>query len=140
MDSLKEPERVYAAHGDGEEQAKKSKKKKKTEREVGDDENWVQPKLRDNSEWIAQYDECYPDKILVASAKTIGRMLCEEEIDFLYYFGDLSKDQKNAAIADFEDKPNIKVLVSQATADIKTHNQSLTKTTQIASIHCGGKP
>ena len=62
---------MHAVHGDGYEQGKKSRKKK-TESEVGDDENWVQPKLRDNSEWIAQYDECYPDKILVASAKTIA--------------------------------------------------------------------
>ena len=39
-------------------------------------------------------------------------MLNEEQIPFLYYFGDLTRDQKNAAIAKFQDNPNIKVLVS----------------------------
>ncbi len=39
-------------------------------------------------------------------------MLFEEEIPFLYYFGDLLADQKQAAIDSFQTKPNIKVLVS----------------------------
>lgn len=38
-------------------------------------------------------------------------MLQEEKIPFLYYFGDLTKDQKEAAILNFQEKPNIKVLV-----------------------------
>ncbi|KAH6855854.1 P-loop containing nucleoside triphosphate hydrolase protein [Chaetomium sp. MPI-CAGE-AT-0009] len=49
----------------------------------------------------------------------IGRMLHEEDIQFLYYFGCLTKDQKEAAILNFEEKPDIKVLV--------------------ASVRCGGQ-
>ncbi|KAK3902374.1 81e4ad1c-ff53-4b31-96ff-86feb7e2e2d8 [Staphylotrichum tortipilum] len=122
---------------------KRERRKKKLRREVGDDENWAQPKMRDSSKWIREYDENYPAQELMASAKTvavknqvllwqrvapddkiiifvnwvkmgciIGRMLREEEIPFLYYFGDLSQDEKRAAIADFQDNPNIKVLIS----------------------------
>lgn len=39
-------------------------------------------------------------------------MLFEEGIGFLYYVGDMNKDQKNAAITEFQDKDHIKVLVS----------------------------
>ncbi len=39
-------------------------------------------------------------------------MLNEEQIPFLYYFGDLTREQKNAAITRFQDNPNVKVLVS----------------------------
>ncbi|AEO70728.1 uncharacterized protein THITE_2024021, partial [Thermothielavioides terrestris NRRL 8126] len=123
--------------------ARKTRKKRKKERQVGDDERWVQPKMKDRSKWIEQYDKSFPNKGLVASAKTIavknqiliwqreapddkiivfvnwaklacilGRMLYEEGIPFLYYFGDLSTDDKSGAIADFQYKPDIKVLIS----------------------------
>ncbi|KAK3294100.1 SNF2 family N-terminal domain-containing protein [Chaetomium fimeti] len=64
------------------------------------------------------------DKVIVfvnwaKLACIIGRMLHEEHIPFLYYFGDLTKDQKEAAILNFQEKPDIKVLV--------------------ASIRCGGQ-
>lgn len=39
---------------------------------MGDDENWAQPKLRDSSKWLKQYDDNYPNKDLMASAKTIA--------------------------------------------------------------------
>ena len=49
---------------------KKKQGKKHERREVGDDENWVQPKLRDRSNWIKRYDRTFPKTELVASAKT----------------------------------------------------------------------
>ncbi len=146
----------------GHQKPRRSRKKK--EKAVGDDANWVQPKMKDSSKWMERYDENYPDKILGASAKTIavknqillwqkeapddkiigtyqpehsrlsrpqlnqpstktvfvnwaklaciiGRMLNEEQIPFLYYFGDLKLDQKDAAITTFQTNPEIKILV-----------------------------
>lgn len=51
-------------------------------------------------------------------AAIIGRMLYEEELRFLYYVGDMNTEQKNAAITDFEERPDVKILVSQAAATI----------------------
>ncbi len=52
----------------------KRRKRNKTEedREVGDDYNLVQPRMKDSSKWIKQYDAGYPNKELGASAKTIA--------------------------------------------------------------------
>jgi hypothetical protein len=38
-------------------------------------------------------------------------MLFEEGIPFLYYFGDLTPEEKAAAIPDFQVNPEIKVMV-----------------------------
>lgn len=45
-------------------------------------------------------------------------MLFEEGIPFLYYFGDLGKEVKDAAIQDFQDNPDIKIMVSASTPPI----------------------
>ncbi len=45
-------------------------------------------------------------------ARILGRVLESERIKFLYYFGNLSKDQRHANIKAFESDPEIKVLVS----------------------------
>ncbi|KAL2261278.1 hypothetical protein VTK26DRAFT_4482 [Humicola hyalothermophila] len=76
------------------------------------------------SQILAWQRQAPEDKIIVfvnwaKLAGIIGRMLFEEHIPFLYYFGDMTKGQKIAAVADFEDRPEIKVL--------------------IASIRCGGQ-
>ncbi len=44
----------------------------KPAREVGDDENWLQPVMRDSSTWIKEYDDNYPHMDLMASAKTMA--------------------------------------------------------------------
>lgn len=44
----------------------------------------------------------------------IGRMLDEEEISYLYYFGDMTKQQKEAAIPEFQDNPDVKVMASHS--------------------------
>ena len=49
-------------------------------------------------------------------------MLFEEGIPFLYYFGDLGKEVKDAAIQDFQDNPDIKIMVS----DSPPHSTPLT--------------
>jgi len=51
---------------------KRKRKKTEEDREVGDDESLVQPKMRDSSKWVKQYDKSYPHKALCASAKTIA--------------------------------------------------------------------
>lgn len=58
---------------EGHKSKRKQKRKKKTEedREVGDDSNLAQPKMKDSSKWIEQYDKNYPHRPLLASAKTI---------------------------------------------------------------------
>jgi hypothetical protein len=75
IDALRQPENLLEESDDDEGHGKRSrrkKKKKKGKREVGDDENWAQPKLRDSSKWIEQYDRNYPNKDLMAGAKTIA--------------------------------------------------------------------
>jgi hypothetical protein len=153
---------------------------------VGDDENWAQPKLRDRSNWIEDYDTNYPNKELMASAKTIavknqiiiwqreapddkiigrsppspkrtasvadrklpkvfvnwaklacviGRMLSEEGVPFLYYFGDLTPEQKAAAIPDFQNHAEIKVLVWSLTPLLPYHPSSSPSTTPANHLH-----
>lgn len=43
--------------------------------------------------------------------RLVGRMLQDEKINFLYYFGSLSGSEKARAISDFSSKDNIHVLV-----------------------------
>lgn len=71
---LREPDRILGVQvDDGNDAPKAKKKRKKTEedREVGDDSNLAQPKMKDSSKWVEQYDKCYPNKRLLGSAKTI---------------------------------------------------------------------
>lgn len=42
----------------------------------------------------------------------LGRKLQEEDIGFLYYFGNMAMDTRNKAVAIFKDDKNAKVLVS----------------------------
>lgn len=68
--------------GEGGRRRKKKKGKKrrnrrrgkgeKPAREIGDDENWLQPIMRDSSNWIKEYDDNYPNQDLMASAKTMA--------------------------------------------------------------------
>lgn len=48
----------------------------------------------------------------VRLARILGRVLAEEGINFLYYFGSMTKDQRNKAVETFQDDPNAKVMVS----------------------------
>ena len=41
----------------------------------------------------------------------LGRRLSEEKIGFLYNFGYMSMKQRDTAVEDFTNKPDIKVLV-----------------------------
>ncbi|KAG7287136.1 hypothetical protein NEMBOFW57_006641 [Staphylotrichum longicolle] len=145
VDALNEPDETVDEQSEDENASRKTRRKKKKseeDREVGDDENLVQPKMKDSSKWVKEYDRNFPDKELCASAKTIavknqiliwqgeapedkiivfvnwtklgciiGRVLYEEGIRFLYSFGDLTRGQKDAAIAKFQSDPGIKVLV-----------------------------
>lgn len=78
LDVLQEPERRLSQSKDasdretGGRRRRKKRKNAETQREVGDDENLVQPKLKDSSRWIEQYDKNFPNQILLASAKTIA--------------------------------------------------------------------
>ncbi|KAK4099193.1 hypothetical protein N658DRAFT_487787 [Parathielavia hyrcaniae] len=138
-DALQQPEGGPGEQSDAEGGKKRSRRKTKKNKEhpeVGDDLNWTQPKLRDSSKWISTKNqiliwqrEAPGDKIIATTqvfvnwaklACIIGRMLSEEEIPFLYYFGDQTKEEKAAAIADFRERPEPKVLV-------------------YASIRCGGQ-
>ncbi|KAK4125866.1 hypothetical protein N657DRAFT_688527 [Parathielavia appendiculata] len=144
---------------DGGEKRSRRKKQKKEKREVGDDDNWAQRKLRDRSKWIEQYSNNYPSQELMTSAKTIAvknktliwqregpdnkiivfvnwaKLACimgrlfEEQIPFLYYFGDLSLEEKAAAINDFRDRLEIKVLASG-----RVHRIGQTKPTYLVKI------
>jgi hypothetical protein len=78
VDTLRQPEGGPGEDSDeddgGKRRRRKKKKNKKEDKEVqvGDDVNWAQPKLRDRSKWIEDYDKNYPNKELMASAKTIA--------------------------------------------------------------------
>ena len=48
----------------------------------------------------------------VRLARIIGRMLTEEGINFLYYFGSMTKEQRNKAVETFQDDPKATVMVS----------------------------
>ncbi|KAH8900083.1 hypothetical protein GQ53DRAFT_595648, partial [Thozetella sp. PMI_491] len=121
---------------------KKRKHKPADVAEVGDDHHWTQPVSRPPSKWLDQWDkeqkvpltpgaktvavknrilawqrEAPDDKIIIFTqwvllARIIGRILAEEHITFLYYFGNMSKDQRNAAVKAFHDNPEIKVLIA----------------------------
>ncbi|KAK7749081.1 hypothetical protein SLS62_008476 [Diatrype stigma] len=70
--------------------------------------------------------EAPDDKIIVfvqwgITAKVIGRMLGVANIPFLYYWGDMTPQQRGNALEDFKTKSNIKVLV----AGLKCGNQGL---------------
>jgi SNF2 family DNA or RNA helicase len=41
----------------------------------------------------------------------LGRMLFLEGIEFLYYFGGMTMEEKSAAVRDFEESESIKVMV-----------------------------
>ncbi|KAL2135719.1 hypothetical protein VTI74DRAFT_7236 [Chaetomium olivicolor] len=111
----------------------------------GDDVNNIQPKANKKSTFLADSDrdrssaltpsaktialksilldwhKPYPeDKIIVFTpfveiGRIIGRMLQDEDIDFLYYFGTMSRTEKYKAVQDFADK-NIRVASIQCTA------------------------
>ena len=74
IDKLRQPEGTAVEQSDDEDggRRRRRRKNKKEEREIGDDENRAQPKLRDSSKWIQQYDKNYPHKHLMASAKTMA--------------------------------------------------------------------
>ncbi|KAI1876734.1 uncharacterized protein JN550_000806 [Neoarthrinium moseri] len=64
--------------------------------------------------WLKEAED---DKIIIFTqwkpmGMIIGRMLQDEGIPFLYFFGDMSKRQKEAAIKGFHDKPEVKVMVA----------------------------
>lgn len=44
--------------------------------------------------------------------RILGRVLQQEQIKFLYYFGEMSREEKEDNIKDFHKKQEIKVLVS----------------------------
>lgn len=114
---------------------------RKPKRDYGDDVNFVQPKeggenlfLKESDKYadvmvesakvevvmsiVRKWQKSHPnDKIIIFTQWRImgcilGRKLQMEDIPFLYHFGDMSLDQRNEAIYDFDDKPEIKVLVS----------------------------
>ncbi|KAK3317938.1 P-loop containing nucleoside triphosphate hydrolase protein [Apodospora peruviana] len=73
--------------------------------------------------------EAPDDKIIVfvqfaKLACILGRILCQEKIQFLYYFGDQTTDQKVDSLLKFQEKPEIKVLITS----IKCGGQSLNLT------------
>ena len=73
LSELDELEDMLDDESDGESGPKRRKRNKtEADREVGDDHNLVQPKMKDSSKWIKQYDAGYPHKELGASAKTIA--------------------------------------------------------------------
>lgn len=74
IDPLEQPEGTSDVPDEDEDEGRKRRRRKKTEedREVGDDYNLVQPKMKDRSNWIKEYDKSYPDKELMAGAKTIA--------------------------------------------------------------------
>jgi hypothetical protein len=82
LESLPEPEGASGeqvneeeddAAGGKKSRRKRKKRKKAAEKwEVGDDANLAQPRMKDSSKWIEQYDAAYPNRILGASAKTIA--------------------------------------------------------------------
>ncbi len=73
LSELDEPDGVLEDESDNESRPKRRKRNKtEADREVGDDYNLVQPKMKDSSKWIKQYDTSYPRKELGASAKTIA--------------------------------------------------------------------
>lgn len=45
--------------------------------------------------------------------RIVGRMLQDEDIDSLYYFGSMSHAVKHQATKDFTEKESIRVLVSK---------------------------
>lgn len=49
----------------------------------------------------------------IMTGKVLGRMLESAGISFLYFTGAMSQQQKNKALADFEDDPEKKILVSE---------------------------
>ncbi|KAK4134684.1 hypothetical protein BT67DRAFT_379414 [Trichocladium antarcticum] len=106
----------------------------------GDDVNGVQPTANKNSLFLAESDRdlsaaltpsaktivlkdmilnwrrTWPtDKIIVFTSfieigRIVGRMLQDEDIDFLYYFGSMASAMKYQAVRDFTNKPNISIL------------------------------
>ena len=76
LGALDGPDEAPDEESDGEADRPKRRRRKrnKTEadREVGDDHNLAQPRMKDSSKWMEQYDKAYPVKQLGASAKTIA--------------------------------------------------------------------
>lgn len=75
IDALEQPEGMPAELSDDDTTGRKRrrrKNKKPEDWELGDDYNLAQPEMKDSHNWIKQYDEAYPQKELVASAKTIA--------------------------------------------------------------------
>jgi hypothetical protein len=77
VDTLDAPDETLAEQSDDESDTAKRrrrKKKNKTEEDwqVGDDNNLIQPKMKDRSKWITRYDKNFPEQQLLASAKTIA--------------------------------------------------------------------
>jgi SNF2 family DNA or RNA helicase len=99
--------------------------------------------MEENTAWLAYADLKYPqplvpsakttmikqlvlncrrdhpeDKIIIFSQfqethQIIGRMLQDEGVGFAYFWGSLSREQKDTVIADFHEKPGMTVLVSE---------------------------
>ncbi|KAH7630464.1 P-loop containing nucleoside triphosphate hydrolase protein [Sordaria sp. MPI-SDFR-AT-0083] len=111
----------------------------KPKREYGDDVNFIQPReggensfLKASDKYgyvmvesakvdavmscVLKWQKSRPnDKIIIFTqwrvmGSILGRKLQEEDIPFLYHFGDMALEQRNEAIYDFDDKPEIKVL------------------------------
>lgn len=57
----------------------------------------------DDSKVFVQYEE---------TACVLGRVLQHEDIDFAYYFGDLSSKEKFETVLEFQTNPKYKVMVS----------------------------
>lgn len=51
----------------------------------------------------------------VKTACVLGRILQQEDIDFVYYFGDLSSKEKVDTVIEFETNAKCKVMVSGST-------------------------
>lgn len=50
--------------------------------------------------------------LFVDGGRIIGRMLQDANLDFLYYFGSMSHEEKYKAVKDFTEKKEIRVLIS----------------------------
>lgn len=46
------------------------------------------------------------------AGRILGRMLEQEKIQFLYFFGEMLRDEKDKAVKAFHDVKEVKVLVS----------------------------
>lgn len=64
-------------------------------------------------------------------------MLDLADINFLYYFGESSAKQKNKALREFNENPDIQVLVG-LTTEAPISLRCFSDLKQVISLHCGG--